>query len=165
MKQKISTYLFLIFFTSGLISCGGADSGNSEATAEEAPKSMLSAAPKTLEEAEKDWQSNIGIGPNASFELPAEIDQTMAENGKAVYDTKCTACHKPEKQFIGPAPKGILEKRTPAWVMNMIMNPEEMIQKDPIAKQLLIKFNGTPMANQSLTEVEARSVLEYFRTL
>jgi len=48
--------------------------------------------------------------------------------------------------------------------MNMILNPEEMIQKDPIAKQLLIDSNGAPMANQNLTEDEARSILEYFRT-
>ena len=27
------------------------------------------------------------------------------------------------------------------------------------------KFNGSPMANQNLTEAEARAVLEYFRTL
>ena len=165
MKQKSLVNLILIFFTSIVISCGGSADENSESAADEKPQSMLSSAPKTLEEAEVNWQSNIGIGPIASFELPAEIDQVLAESGKVVYEAKCTACHKPDKQFIGPAPKGILDKRTPAWVMNMIMNPEEMIQKDPIAKQLLIKFNGAPMANQSLTEAEARSVLEYFRTL
>jgi hypothetical protein len=49
--------------------------------------------------------------------------------------------------------------------MNMILDPEDMIQKDPLAKALLIEFNGSPMANQNLTEEEARQVLEYFRTL
>lgn len=75
------------------------------------------------------------------------------------------ACHKPDKKFIGPAPKGILERRTPEWIMNMILNPEEMTQKDPLAHALLKEFNGSPMANQGLTEEEARQVLEYFRTL
>ena len=70
-----------------------------------------------------------------------------------------------EKRFIGPSPKGILERRTAAWTMNMILNPEEMVQKDPMAKKLLIEYNGSPMANQNLTEDEARAVLEYFRTL
>ena len=87
------------------------------------------------------------------------------DEGKVAYEAKCTACHKPDKQFIGPAPKGILERRTPAWVMNMILNPEVMIQKDPLAKQLLMEFNGAPMANQNLSEEDARAVLEYFRTL
>ena len=99
MKQRTTTYLLLILFTSGLISCGGSGENNSEATTNVKPQSMLSSAPKTLEEAEKDWQNNIGIGPIASFSLPAEVDQPLAESGQMVYDAKCTACHKPEKQF------------------------------------------------------------------
>jgi hypothetical protein len=47
----------------------------------------------------------------------------------------------------------------------MILDPEGMVKNDPIAKQLLIDYNGSPMANQSLTEEEARAILEYFRTL
>ena len=43
-------------------------------------------------------------------------------------------------------------------------NPEEMVQKDPIAKDLLKQFLS-PMANQSMTEEETRAILEYFRTL
>jgi mono/diheme cytochrome c family protein len=152
----------LFFFAYILISCGGS-SDSTDTT--EPPKSMLSAEPKSLEEAEKTWETNFGVGPISEFELPAEIDNAMAEAGMVVYEAKCTACHKPDKDFIGPAPKGIMERRTPAWVMNMIIDPEGMIANDPIAKQLLIKFNGAPMANQNLTEEEARAVLEYFRTL
>ena len=40
-----------------------------------------------------------------------------------------------------------------------------MVKNDPDAKALFMEFNGSPMANQSLTEEEARNVLEYFRTL
>jgi hypothetical protein len=70
-----------------------------------------------------------------------------------------------DKKFIGPAPKGILERRSPEWVMNMILNPEVMVKEDSLAKALLAEFNGAPMANQNLTEEQARAVLEYFRTL
>jgi hypothetical protein len=49
--------------------------------------------------------------------------------------------------------------------MNMILNPDGMVKEDPVAKQLLMEYNGTPMANQNLTKEEARAVLEYFRTL
>jgi mono/diheme cytochrome c family protein len=160
---KLLTNLILIVFSFATLSCGGGGEPVDENIPP--PKSMLSQEPRTLEEAEKDWQTNKGIGPITELTLPAEIDQALAEEGSAVYNLKCTACHKPDKQFIGPAPKGIFEKRTPEWVMNMILNPEEMVAKDPIAKQLLIKFNGSPMANQNLTEAEARAVLEYFRTL
>jgi len=47
--------------------------------------------------------------------------------------------------------------------MNMIMNPEEMVAKNPAAKQLLAEYLA-PMANQNISEDEARALLEYFRT-
>ncbi|MBQ0740896.1 c-type cytochrome, partial [Aquimarina celericrescens] len=86
-----------------------------------------------------------------SIELPAEIDQTMVTKGQDVFKKMCMACHKTTKRFIGPAPTGILKRRSPEWVMNMILNPSEMVEKDPLAKELLIEFNGSPMANQGLT--------------
>jgi len=109
--------------------------------------------------------TNKGIGPISSITLDADIDQKMATHGADVFKKMFTACHRTNKKFIGPAPTGILERRTPEWVMNMILNPEEMTQKDPLAKELLIEFNGSPMANQGLTKEDARAVLEYFRTL
>ncbi|MCB0505854.1 MAG: cytochrome c [Cyclobacteriaceae bacterium] len=163
MKSNKSTYLILISLL--FIASCGSSTQEKDNTSKEPPKSMLKSEPATLEEAERDWKDNKGIGPVSGVELAAEIDQKMAEEGKAVYEAKCTACHKAEKQFIGPAPKGIMARRTPEWIMNMILNPEGMVAEDPIAKQLLIKFNGSPMANQNLTEQEARTVVEYFRTL
>ena len=115
-------------------------------------------------EASTDPMKNKGIGPVKSLTL-AEIDQALVEEGKELFDASCTACHKEEKRFIGPSPQGIMTRRSPEWIMNMILNPEEMVAKDPIAKQLLIDFNGAPMANQNLTEDQARKILEYFRTL
>ena len=82
-----------------------------------------------------------------------------------VYDLKCSACHKTHEKFIGPPPVGIFDRRSPEWIMNMILNPEEMIAKDPIAVKLLAEYNFAPMANQNITEDEARAILEYFRTL
>jgi len=108
--------------------------------------------------------NNKGIGPVKSVTL-GQLDESMADEGAKIYQAKCTACHKPEEKFIGPAPKGILDRRSPEWIMNMILNPEVMIKNDPIAKQLLVEFNLAPMANQHLTQEEARKVLEYFRTL
>jgi mono/diheme cytochrome c family protein len=97
--------------------------------------------------------------------LNDEIDQAMAAEGKKAYDQLCLACHRIGKKFIGPSPNDILKRRTPEWVMNMILNPEVMVKEDALAKDLMIEFNGSPMANQNLTEEQARAVLEYFRTL
>lgn len=149
---------YLVVLLAGLmISCGGSGDSGDETT--EAPKSMVA------EEKAVDPMENKGIGPVTSVVLAPEIDTDMADKGRVLYDAMCTACHKAEVKYIGPAPKGIFSRRSPEWIMNMILNPDEMVQKDPIAKALLAEFNGAPMANQNLTEEQARQVLEYFRTL
>ena len=61
--------------------------------------------------------------------------------------------------------QGILERRSPEWVMNMILDPQLMVEEDRCAKDLLVEFNGAAMSNQNLTVEQTRSLLEYFRTL
>ena len=109
--------------------------------------------------------NNKGVGPIKNIDLPETIDEEMVAVGAGLFKTKCTACHKANKKFIGPSPVGVLERRSAEWIMNMILDPEGMVKNDPIAKSLLMEYNGSPMANQSLTEEEARAILEYFRTL
>lgn len=148
-------HLFLICATVFFVaSCGG----GTETSKDESLDSNAAAQAN-------DPMANKGIGPITQVTLGADVDAALAEEGKKVYDQLCTACHKPTEKFIGPAPQGIFDRRSPEWVMNMILNPVEMVEKDPDAKALLIEFNGAPMANQNLTQEQARAVLEYFRTL
>ncbi len=155
MKNSVLKLLALLL----LFAWAGCSSDTPETTATDGPK------PKSMLAEEADPLTNKGIGPVTSVEMSAAVDQAMADKGKVVYEKMCMACHKPTEKFIGPAPKGILDRRSPEWVMNMILNPEQMVKEDPIAKKLLMEFNGSPMANQNLTQDEARQVLEYFRTL
>ena len=108
---------------------------------------------------------NKGIGPVKSLTFNDEIDQELANKGAQIFNAKCTACHKASQKFIGPPMAGIYEKRSPEWVMNIIMNPDEMLEKDPVAKALLKAYNNTVMLNQNITEEEARAMAEWFRTL
>lgn len=157
-----------VLFVTLLLSCGGKEEkkkepisyGRKEAPVKtETPKGTTTPASKRID------LTNKGVGPISSVTLEPQIDQNMATKGAEVFKNMCTACHRTDKKFIGPPPTGILERRTPEWVMNMILDPEGMVKNDPLAKELLMEFNGSPMANQNLTEEEARSVLEYFRTL
>lgn len=108
---------------------------------------------------------NDGVGPFKDIEFPADIDADMAAAGEAKFSAICTACHMAEQRMIGPALKGVYERRSPAWVMNMIANPDGMLKEDPIAKALLKEYNNAIMLNQNLTEEETRAVAEYLRTL
>ncbi len=164
--MKLTIKFFAILTLLIAFSCGEKEKKESYSLDGDAVEETKKAEPvSSVKASERIDLTNKGIGPVTSVTLAAEVDQNLAAQGKAVYDKMCTACHKPDKNYIGPAPKNILERRTPEWVMNMILNPEVMIVEDPMAKDLLIEFNGAPMANQNLTEEEARSVLEYFRTL
>ncbi len=158
--KKVLNLLLIAMLSVAMISCG--ESKDSEGEANEAETTNKVEA---VEETSSNPLENKGIGPISSVEIAEEVDADMAAAGEEVFTAKCSACHKTDKKFIGPNPTGVLERRSPEWVMNMILNPEEMTQNDPDAKALLIEFNGAPMANQNLTEEEARSVLEYFRTL
>jgi len=166
--MKTTLKLLMVLFVTLLVSCGGKEEKKKESFSYQKKTTTEKAATPKAEKvpaSKKVDLDNKGIGPITSITLGAEVDQAMASHGEDVYKKMCTACHRADKKFIGPAPTGILERRTPEWVMNMILNPEEMTQKDPLAKELLIEFNGAPMANQHLTEEDARAVLEYFRTL
>lgn len=105
--------------------------------------------------------SNKGIGPIRKVKL-GEINLAMTVKGEKTFEAKCTACHKMDKRYIGPQLSGVTSRRSPEWIMNMILNPEEMVVKDPLARQLLMEYSA-PMANQNLTKEEARNILEFFR--
>lgn len=109
--------------------------------------------------------NNKGIGPIKNLDFPADIDTDMAARGQEKFNAICVACHMAEQRMIGPAMKGVYERRSPEWVMNMMLNPNEMLKSDPIAKALLKEYNNAIMLNQNLSEDEARDLAEYLRTL
>ncbi len=151
MKLKVLTLIIAVAFLS---SCEGESK-----KAKEVSETQVEAK-KVVE---VDPMKDKGIGPITSIAL-SEVDEVMAAEGKEVFKTKCSACHKMSKRFVGPGLAGVTERRTPEWIMNMILNPEEMVAKNPLAKKLLAEYLS-PMANQNLTENEARLILEYFRTV
>ncbi|MFO1519840.1 MAG: cytochrome c [bacterium] len=106
--------------------------------------------------------SDIGIGPIKQKITLGALDPEKAAKGEAIFKAKCSACHKIDEKYVGPALKGVTQRRASEWILNQILNPTEMTQKDPIAKDLLAAYM-TQMTPQNLTEEEARQVLEYFR--
>lgn len=94
-----------------------------------------------------------------------DIDPTMVEKGRTTYDVKCQACHSlGENRVVGPGWKGLTTKREPAWIMNMIVHTEAMLETDEEAQKMLEECL-VRMPNQNLTQDHAREVLEYMRTL
>lgn len=145
-----------------LVSCGG-DSPSAEVGKHvDNVKKEVTKAKDNVTAAVTDPMKNKGVGPISSVTL-GEIDQALVDQGKELFKKNCKTCHKIKKRYIGPALKGVTERRTPEWIMNMIMDPNGMVANDPIAKKLLAEYNA-PMSDQSITKDQARAILEYFRT-
>lgn len=87
----------------------------------------------------------------------------VAVQGKLAFESKCLACHS-----IGGGPKlgpdlyGVTELRDEAWLRRWLKSPEQMLQTDPLAQQLLAQYK-VPMPNQNLSEEEIDQYLAYFK--
>jgi len=148
--------------------CEGARNNSSWSTAKPgdpivpslASTKTASDAPAGADAAATDGSSGRGIGPVEKVDI-SSLDGARALAGSQLFPIKCSACHKLDERYIGPALAGVTKRRQPEWILNMILNPEIMIQKDPTAKALLAEFIA-PMANQHLTREEAENILAYF---
>ena|SRR5690554_2401221 len=164
--KTIIQFLVVFFTISLLTACGGSEKDDKKEEiklGDYSKKETKQETKKATSSADMIDMSNKGIGPIKSVTIGSDIDNVMAAKGKDVFNKMCAACHKMDKKFIGPKIEGVTERRAPEWIMNMIMNPEEMIKNDPIAKQLLIESNMAVMANQNINEEDSRALLEYFR--
>lgn len=95
-------------------------------------------------------------------DISEQIDHKMATAGKEVFEVKCSACHKYEERYVGPSLGKVTERRTPEFVMNMILDTETMIENDDTVQCLMQEFLMR-MPNQSVDEKDARGVLEHLR--
>lgn len=103
-----------------------------------------------------------GIGPVKQKMELGQIDPRLVKQGKEIFETKCSACHKLDERYVGPAQRDVIERRTPEYIMNFMLNPEENYKKHPEAKKMLAEYM-TQMPNQNISFDEARAILDYFR--
>ena len=135
------------------VGCSGGSSEQAASQPSSKPKqkkTQVAASPK-------------GIGPIQHMELKP-IDAATVATGKEIFDSKCATCHKFEERYVGPPMAGITKRREPEWIMNMMLNPDQMIKEDPEAKALFTEYL-TPMTFQNLSEADAEAVLMYFRSV
>jgi len=156
-------YFSLLLITFITTSCGGNQVANSDGFTYKRTQEDFKKAKIEKQKAGYDL-ANKGIGPikNLTFK---EINQDLVLAGAATFRQKCTVCHYTDKRLIGPPLKGIYERRSPEWVVNLLLNTTEMLKKDPIAIALLKEYNNIQMLNQNLSESEALSLAEFLRTL
>lgn len=108
------------------------------------------------------FQLEHGIGPVTEVVELGPPDPALAAQGRATFELKCMACHRTDERYIGPQLGDVLDRRSPTYVLNMILDPTGMTERHPEARALFAEYMA-PMPNQDLTLDEARAVLEYLR--
>ncbi len=150
MRHRLN-YLLLSLLVLSLSACGGSSSDEGNQARERAGQGTAE-SPTAAE-----------IGPVERVEL-GTIDRALAKKGEELFDSRCKTCHRFGERYIGPDLTNTASQRDPVYIMNMILAPEDMLQKHHISKELLAEY-GTMMTNQNLSRDQARAILEYLRTI
>lgn len=145
-----------------LVGCG---SGGSDG--EGASDRTASGPAGTSEQEEKEQVASRAkaaeIGPVENLELD-EIDQELVAEGKKSFQNKCSTCHQLDKRMVGPALRAVTSRRSPEFIMNMILNPTQMQNEHPVVKKQIAEF-GSRMSDLGIQREEARALLEYLRSV
>lgn len=156
-QLNVETMKKVMIWSMGIVamlmtSCGGGS--ESQTSSSESGSPAEAAAPAA---------DPKGIGEIKSVDLGSGIDASLADQGKAIVDMKCTACHQlNDKRLVGPGFQGVTNRRRPEWIMNMITNVDVMLDQDPEAQKLLEECL-TRMPNQNISMDDARGILEFMR--
>jgi cytochrome c len=115
------------------------------------------------EEGLSDFEMEHGIGPiTEKMEISNDIDEEMRIRGQEIFEMKCEMCHNMEGRMVGPGLGDVAERRTPEYMMNMILNPGGMARNHPEGKKLVQEYMSV-MPFQNVEEEDARAIVEYLR--
>lgn len=135
MRRLSITGFLLAVATAGLLACGGGE-GEGE----------------SAQGADTGMEESLGA-----------IDPQLASRGEELFTARgCNACHRFDERLVGPPLAGVTERRSRAFIVGMITNPDSMLANNSTAKEMLAQY-AVPMANQGVTGDEALALFEYFR--
>lgn len=102
-----------------------------------------------------------GVGPIVNLEL-ALINDSLMKTGLNLFKDKCSQCHTMEYKNSGPDISDILAIRKPEWIVNFLLNKEEMLLRDSLAIRTRVRYKVDCGSNIT-KETEALELLEYLR--
>jgi len=89
---------------------------------------------------------------------------TLAQQGEALFHQRCAACHSlgGGDRPTGPDLAGVTERRDRQWLVDFIADPAAVIAGgDPIAAELLTRFNNLKMPNLQLDPGQVDALLAF----
>lgn len=98
------------------------------------------------------------------FALLSFSSDVLAQDGKALFKANCASCHKPDKDYTGPALQGWKSRQPDGWVYKWVANPAGLIASgDKYANELYGKWkqNGMMSKFDQLKKEEIDAILKY----
>jgi hypothetical protein len=146
----ICIFILIVFL---IIGCGGEK--NTEETVSQKPQNPYGLT---------DFEMENGIGPIKKKIQLAPINPVKVKMGEEIFNLKCLSCHKIDERFVGPSQRYTVDRRTPEYILNMMLNPDEMTKRHPTGQKMLAEYLS-PMTNMNLKLEDAYLVLDYLRAI
>ena len=101
-------------------------------------------------------------GYQSSAAIPT--DEASINKGKDLFKTNCKACHKIDKDAVGPALKGVTERQSEEWLMTWIANPQKVIDSgDEHAVEMFQKYGSYMTSFPTLKTEDKLAILGYIK--
>ncbi len=148
-QKPLLTLLTIILFIPAFHACGGEETSDRQQS-----------QPQTEEATLTEFELEHGIGPVTERIEIGDIDLDKVAEGRNIYEMKCEMCHNYQGRMVGPELGNVMERRSPEFVMNFILNPSGMVREHPVGQELLREYM-TAMPFQNVQKDEARAIAEY----
>jgi protein SCO1 len=105
---------------------------------------------------------SAGTAPARSYAAAPRL--RAPSRGQTIFRQRCSACHAPSGQSVGPALRGVVARRSRAWLARWLKDPGGMLaRKDPVATALLAGSGGVAMPATGLSDAEVSEVIRYLQ--
>ena len=109
------------------------------------------------------FSCTVGEYKNTMTQQPIVANEKKID-GETLFINNCANCHKPDKDFTGPALQGSLQRwqNDKKAMYAFIRNSQKSIEQNSYAKQIFKKWNGTLMtAFPNLSDEEIDKIIAY----
>ena len=109
------------------------------------------------------WETEHGIGPITEDIQLAAVDPAKAASGQDIFIKKCATCHYLDHKKTGPALRDVTKRRSSEYVLNQVLNPEQMGKFHPDGRKLDAQYVQY-MTIQGITRENANDLLAFLRS-
>lgn len=106
------------------------------------------------------------LGLTALLGMTTFVSADPIEEGRAIFISRCAACHSVNKVMTGPALAGVEQRRSPEWITQFIHSSQSMVKAgDKDAVLLFQQFNKVAMPDHpDLTNEHIKSIVHYIKS-